>query len=62
VGAHGHAKRKERFSVSFHRPKTLRLPRTPRYQRKSISHLPRMDEFRVIVSCVAGAWACGRGR
>jgi ribosomal protein L23 len=36
--------------VSFHRPKTLRLPRAPKYPRKSIPHQPRMDEFRTIVS------------
>ncbi|WWC60625.1 60S ribosomal protein uL23 [Kwoniella dejecticola CBS 10117] len=40
--------RKVRTSVSFHRPKTLRLPRAPRYPRKSIPHLPRMDQFRTI--------------
>ena len=51
-GAHGHKSRKTRFSVSFHRPKTLRLPREPRYPRKSIPHAPRMDQFRTIVSCV----------
>lgn len=52
-GAHGHKSRKTRFSVSFHRPKTLRLPREPRYPRKSIPHAPRMDQFRTIVSCVS---------
>ncbi|KAJ7243718.1 ribosomal protein L23/L15e core domain-containing protein [Mycena rebaudengoi] len=40
-GAHGHSSRKTRMSVSFHRPKTLRLPRDPKYPRKS---------FRTIVS------------
>jgi large subunit ribosomal protein L23Ae len=49
-GAHGHASRKQRFSVAFHRPNTLRLPRKPRYPRKSVPHAPRMDEFRTIVS------------
>ncbi|KAF7357485.1 60S ribosomal protein L7 [Mycena sanguinolenta] len=49
-GAHGHSARKERFSVSFHRPKTLRLARAPKYPRKSIPHAPRMDQFRTIVS------------
>lgn len=51
-GAHAHAARKTRFSVSFHRPKTLKLAREPKYPRKSIPHAPRMDQFRTIVSCV----------
>ncbi|KAF8272641.1 ribosomal protein L23/L15e core domain-containing protein [Lactarius quietus] len=49
-GVHSHSARKQRTSVSFHRPKTLRLPRDPKYQRKSIPHAPRMDQYRTIVS------------
>ncbi|KAI8970992.1 hypothetical protein BD414DRAFT_510596 [Trametes punicea] len=49
-GTNAHAARKVRYSVSFHRPKTLRLPRNPKYPRKSIPHAPRMDQFRTIVS------------
>ncbi|OBZ69540.1 60S ribosomal protein L25 [Grifola frondosa] len=49
-GTHAHAARKTRYSVSFHRPKTLRLARDPKYPRKSIPHVPRMDQFRTIVS------------
>ncbi|KAG8683279.1 60S ribosomal protein L25 [Ceratobasidium sp. 395] len=52
-GTHGKAKRKVRTSVSFHRPKTLRLPRTPRYQRKSIPHAPRNDQYSTIVHPLA---------
>ncbi|CAE6416363.1 unnamed protein product, partial [Rhizoctonia solani] len=48
-GTNGKAQRKVRTTVSFHRPKTLRLPRAPKYQRKSIPHAPRMDEYRTIV-------------
>ena len=51
-GAHAHSSRKTRLSVSFHRPKTLKLAREPRYPRKSVPHAPRMDQFRTIVSCV----------
>ncbi|KAK4048470.1 60S ribosomal protein L25 [Microbotryomycetes sp. JL221] len=40
---------KVRTSVSFHRPKTLALPRHPKYQRKSVTHVPRMDAYRTIV-------------
>ncbi|KAK0449381.1 ribosomal protein L23/L15e core domain-containing protein [Armillaria borealis] len=49
-GANSHSSRKTRLSVSFHRPKTLRLARNPKYPRKSIPHTPRMDQFRTIVS------------
>ncbi|KAF8161846.1 ribosomal protein L23/L15e core domain-containing protein [Pholiota molesta] len=49
-GTPGHHSRKVRYSVSFHRPKTLKLAREPRYPRKSIPHAPRMDQFRTIVS------------
>jgi large subunit ribosomal protein L23Ae len=48
-GAHGHAARRVRTSVSFHLPKTLKLPRDPKYPRKSIPHAPRMDAFRTLV-------------
>ena len=47
-GTQSHTIRKVRTSVSFHRPKTLRLPRAPKYPRKSVPHLPRMDQFRTI--------------
>ena len=49
-GTQGHRQRKVHYSVSFHRPKTLRLARKPKYPRKSIPHVPRMDEHRTIVS------------
>merc|ERR1712070_425697 len=35
-------------SVHFHRPKTLRRARNGRYQRKSVPHMPRMDQYRVL--------------
>jgi large subunit ribosomal protein L23Ae len=46
----GTKSKKIRTSVSFHRPHTLRLPRDPKYPRKSVPHAPRMDQFRTIVS------------
>ncbi|KAK2465783.1 hypothetical protein APHAL10511_002327 [Amanita phalloides] len=49
-GAQSTDKRKARYSVTFHRPRTLRLPRTPKYPRKSIPHVPRMDQYRTIIS------------
>ncbi|KAK9330291.1 ribosomal protein L23/L15e core domain-containing protein [Lipomyces starkeyi] len=48
-GIHGKKVTKIRTSTTFHRPKTLRLPRTPKYQRKSIAHAPRLDQYKVIV-------------
>ncbi|KAF9651650.1 60S ribosomal protein L23a [Thelephora ganbajun] len=50
VGAHSTTKRKVRTTVSFHRPKTVRLRRDPKYPRKSVPHVPRMDQYRVIIS------------
>lgn len=44
-----HAKRKVRTSTSFHRPKTLQLSRSPKYLRKSIPHVPRLDEHKIII-------------
>src|SRR5690606_35189325 len=40
--------RKIRTSTTFHRPKTLRHSREPKYPRKSYAHAPRLDEFKVL--------------
>ncbi|MCJ1349180.1 60S ribosomal protein L25 [Peltigera leucophlebia] len=48
-GVHSHKARKIRHSTTFHRPKTLRLPRNPKYQRKSVPHVPRLDHHKVII-------------
>ncbi|KAI9634433.1 putative ribosomal protein [Dioszegia hungarica] len=47
-GTASHTARKVRTTVSFHRPTTLKLARKPKYPRKSVPHLPRMDQFRTI--------------
>ncbi|KAI8097320.1 ribosomal protein L23/L15e core domain-containing protein [Halteromyces radiatus] len=47
-GVHGKTVRKIRTSTRFNIPKTLKLSRTPKYTRKSVPHLPRMDQYRVI--------------
>jgi len=39
---------KMRTSVHFHRPKTLRLQRNPKYERSSTVRRSRMDKFRII--------------
>lgn len=47
-GVHSKGVRKIRTSTHFHLPKTLKLARKPKYARKSVPHLPRMDQYRVI--------------
>ncbi|KAF8386747.1 rpl-25.1 [Pristionchus pacificus] len=41
-------KKKIRTSVHFRRPKTLALPRTPRYPRKSVPSRSKLDAFNII--------------
>ena len=47
-GTHATKPKKIRTSTTFHRPKTLKLPRRPKYQRKAIHSEPRLDHFAVI--------------
>ncbi|XP_025156133.1 60S ribosomal protein L23a isoform X3 [Harpegnathos saltator] len=47
-GVHGSRVRKIRTSVHFHRPKTQRPSRTPKYARKSVPNRNRMDAFNII--------------
>ncbi|KZP01288.1 hypothetical protein CALVIDRAFT_559913 [Calocera viscosa TUFC12733] len=53
VGTHGTKARKIRTSVTFRRPKTLHLPKSPVYPRKSVPHAPRMDAHRTLVAPVS---------
>lgn len=46
-----------RTDTSFHRPKTLKLTRTPKYARKAVPHYNRMDAYKVIVSPIASETA-----
>ena len=41
--------RKVRTSVSFHRPKTLRLARNPKYPRKSAPHASRFQPHDILL-------------
>uniref|UniRef100_A0A183BJQ8 Ribosomal_L23eN domain-containing protein n=1 Tax=Globodera pallida TaxID=36090 RepID=A0A183BJQ8_GLOPA len=41
-------KKKVRTSVHFYRPSTLKLPRTPKYPRKSVPKRNKMDSFSII--------------
>merc|ERR1711950_16945 len=47
-GAHGTRVKKVRTSVKFYRPKTLRLPRNPKYPRKSTPKRNKMDAYTII--------------
>lgn len=47
-GTNSTSLRKVRTSVTFKRPSTLRLPRAPKYARKSVPHMPRMDAHSVL--------------
>ena len=48
-GARPHTSRKVRTDTTFHRPKTYRAARKPKYLRKAVPSAPRMDQFRTIV-------------
>jgi len=47
-GTHGTRKHKIRTRVTFRRPHTLRLPRQPRYPRKSVPKRNKMDDHTII--------------
>lgn len=49
-GVNGSKVVKVRTNTTFRRPKTLQLPRAPKYQRKAIAHYPRSDVYSVVVS------------
>ncbi|KAI9672122.1 MAG: 60S ribosomal protein L25 [Alyxoria varia] len=48
-GVNSHKTKKIRLSTTFHRPKTLKFARNPKYPRKSVPHEPRLDEHKVIL-------------
>lgn len=48
---------KVRTDTSFHRPKTLKLSRAPKYSRKSVPHYNRLDAYKIIVSPIASETA-----
>jgi large subunit ribosomal protein L23Ae len=47
-GVHEKRIRKVRTSVHFRRPKTLRLPRAPKYPRNSTPKRPWLDQYKII--------------
>lgn len=48
---------KVRTSVTFHRPKTLKTPRNPKYPKISAPPMQRLDHFRVRPTALPGALA-----
>ncbi|KAH6560122.1 hypothetical protein BASA50_007091 [Batrachochytrium salamandrivorans] len=40
--------RKTRPNATFRRPKTLALPRTPKYTRKSVGGTPLFDQYKIV--------------
>eukprot|EP00121_Abeoforma_whisleri_P001128 Awhi_evm1s1001 len=47
-GTHSRKGRQIRTTTTFHRPKTLRLARVPKYPRRSTPKRPQLDNFSVI--------------
>ena len=47
-GAQAKTKKKIRTTVHFHRPKTLRLARKPKFPRKSAPRTNKLDQFAII--------------
>ncbi|KAG8970288.1 60S ribosomal protein L25 [Tulasnella sp. 425] len=47
-GVHGTKQRKIRTTPYFRQPRTLRLPKSPKYPRRSVPKLSSLDQFRVI--------------
>merc|ERR1712179_159207 len=47
-GVHDKRKRKQRTSVHFKRPKTLTLPRAPKYPRRSVARTPTLDKYSIV--------------
>ena len=47
-GAQSKTKKKIRTTVHFHRPKTLRLARKPKFPRKSAPRTNKLDQFAII--------------
>ena len=48
VGVHAKGTKKIKTSVHFKRPKTLRLARNPKYQRKSVNKVNKLDKYGII--------------
>merc|ERR1719179_62018 len=47
-GRHDNKSRKIRTSVQFRRPKTLKLARNPKYPRRSVNRVNKLDQYALI--------------
>ncbi|KAI8816584.1 ribosomal protein L23/L15e core domain-containing protein [Fimicolochytrium jonesii] len=47
-GTNGKHTHKIRTKTHFYRPKTLRLPRSPKYPRRSVPRVPTLDAYKVV--------------
>ena len=47
-GSSQHANIKKRFKTKFHRPKTLRLLRNPKYSRRSVPRVDKLDQYTIL--------------
>ncbi|KAI3404243.1 RPL25 [Candida oxycetoniae] len=52
-GTNGSKTLKVRTSTTFRLPKTLKLARQPKYQKKSVPHYNRLDAYKIIISPIA---------
>ncbi|EPZ34567.1 60S ribosomal protein L23a-like protein [Rozella allomycis CSF55] len=47
-GTNSHEKKKIRTKTHFFRPKTLRLPRTPKYLRRAVTRQAKFDAYTIV--------------
>ncbi|KAI9013105.1 ribosomal protein L23 [Gaertneriomyces semiglobifer] len=47
-GTNGKKVQKVRTNTHFFRPKTLRLPRAPKYPRRSVPRKPELDQYKIV--------------
>lgn len=47
-GSNQTSQKKVRMTTRFHRPKTLKLQRNPKYKRRSTARAPKLDKFNII--------------
>merc|ERR1712022_42679 len=47
-GSKQNASVKKRYKTKFHRPKTLRLLRNPKYSRRSVPRVDKLDQYTIL--------------
>jgi len=53
---------KKRFSPVFHRPKTLKKSREPKYPRVSVAPMQKLDQFQVCAQLIPDDFGIARAR